>query len=69
MKDCLLLALAAQIPYGVRPSIPSAKACGGFAAVGPTHRRYRSIAARPATQQLNGNVFSIAYFSGAARIL
>ena len=30
---------------------PAAAACGGFAAVGPAGRRYRSIAARPAPQQ------------------
>jgi len=29
----------------------AAAACGGFAAEGPTDRRYRSIAARPAPQQ------------------
>ena len=40
-------------PVSVRPSVcpsrsPTAAACGGFAAVGPAGRRYRSIAARPA---------------------
>ena len=32
----------------VHPSVhvPAAAACGGFAAVGPAGRRYRSIAAR-----------------------
>ena len=39
--------------YGVRPSVhpsvclshlPTAAACGGFAAVGPAERRYRSTA-------------------------
>jgi len=42
--------------YGVRPSVclsrsPAAAACGGFAAVHPAARRYRSIAARPVPQQ------------------
>ena len=42
--------------YGVRPSVclfhsPAAAACGGFAAVRPAGRRYRSIAVRPAPQQ------------------
>jgi len=42
--------------YGVRPSVclsrsPAAAACGGFAAVRPAARRYRSIAARPVPQQ------------------
>ena len=42
--------------YGVRPSVclshsPAAAACGGFAAVGPAGRRYRSITARPARNQ------------------
>ena len=30
------------------PSLAAARRCGGFAAVGPAGRRYRSIAARPA---------------------
>ena len=30
---------------------PAAAACGGFAALGPAGRRYRSIAERPAPQQ------------------
>jgi len=30
----------------VRPSLPAAHHCCGFAAVGPTSRRYRSIAAQ-----------------------
>jgi len=39
--------------YGVRPSVrlshsPAAAACGGFAAVGPAGRIYRSIAAAAA---------------------
>ena len=31
--------------------LPAAAACGGFAAVGPAGKRYRSTAARPAPQQ------------------
>ena len=31
-----------------RPSVCPSHRCGGFAAVGPAARRYRSIAARPA---------------------
>ena len=33
------------------PSIDRCRRCGGFAAVGPSGKRYRSIAARPAPQQ------------------
>ena len=38
--------------YGVSLSnSPAAAACGGFAAVGPAGRKYRSLAARSALQQ------------------
>ena len=54
----MYLSVRLFVCLSVCPSVPSGRArrCGGFAAVGPVGRRYRSIAARPAVSS-----------SGAAR--
>ena len=48
---------------------PAAAACGGFAAVGPVGRRYRSIAARPAPQQHVATEWRAAENAGSATSL
>ena len=59
------------VPLSVRPSVrlshsPAAAACGGFAAVGPADRRYRSTAARPAPQQHSAAARRAAANAGSA---
>ena len=59
--------------YARRPSVclshsPAAAACGGFAAVGPAGRRYRSIAARLAPQQRGTSVQRTAGNVGSATL-
>ena len=45
---------------------PVVASCGGFAAVGPAGRRYRSIAARPALQQYGSAARRAAANAGSA---
>ena len=48
-----------RCPFVCRFHSSAAAACGGFAAVGPAVRTYRSIAARPAPQQHGASTWRV----------